>query len=215
LPAFFGDLVAEVAAHRPVGVILEYPQSRQRELDRYLASSGSEADRKALLATDYWTKWHDGRTSRAMFALVEKLRPMNLPVSACQPDGSAGDPASYERVMGECWKQPPQEPEPGQLTLIFVGNAHASFDPVFSDYMPAAAQLPREQTISLDPLSAPGWAWNCIKGGCGEHATHASGDAQPRGIFLAQTPPAELGTYDGVYSSGPRFTASPPATSAP
>lgn len=213
MPAFFGNLVAEISARKPITVVLEYPQSRQRELDRYLASPGGENDHKALLATDYWTRFQDGRTSRAMAALIETLRPMHLPVVACQPDGSAGDPAGYERVMGECWKQAAQEP--GQLTVILVGNAHASFTPVFGDNLPAAVQLPREQTISLDNMPAPGTGWNCFKTGCGEHPSAAPEPPQPIGIYLARELPPEFGTYDGAYSAGPHFTASPPAVSAP
>jgi hypothetical protein len=213
LPAFFGDLVAEISARKPVTVVLEYPQSRQRELDRYLASSGGESDRKALVATDYWTRFHDGRTSRAMVALIETLRPMHVPVVACQPDGSVGDPGGYERVMGECWKQAAQEPN--ALTVILVGNAHASLTPVFGDTLPAAAHLPKEETVSLDNLSAPGSAWDCLKTGCGEHPSMGSGPPQAVGIYLNADLPPELGTYDGVYSAGPHFTASPPASSAP
>lgn len=214
MPAFFGELVTEVAARKPVTVVLEYPQSRQRDLDRYLASSGSEADRKALLAADYWVRGRDGRSSRAMLALIETLRSLQVPVSACQPDGSAGDPAAYERVMGECWKQDADGPK--RLTLIFVGNAHASFSPIFGDYLPAAAHLPREQTISLDNLTAPGWAWFCQGADkCGEFPSHALGTPQPRGLYLGQALPAELGSYDGVYSAGPYFRASPPAGSVP
>jgi len=214
LPAFFGDVVAEAATHRPVSVILEYPERWQRDLDRYLASSGDAEARKALLATDFWSQWRDGRSSRAMFALIEKLRTLQVPVTACQPNGSAGDPSSYERVMGECWKQQTTE-LPKQLTLIFVGNAHASFVPVFSDYMPAAAQLPREETVSLDNLSAPGWSWHCEGvDKCHEFPTHADGTPEPRGIYIGHDVPAQLGLYDGVYSIGPHFTASPPAASA-
>lgn len=210
MPAFFGDLVAEAAARKPVTVVLEYPQSRQRDLDRYLASPGGEADRKTLLAADYWVRGRDGRSSRAMLLLIEKLRSLQLPVSVCQPDGIAGDPTAYERVMGECWKQAADNSK--RLTLIFVGNAHASFTPIFGDYLPAAAHLPREETISLDNLSAPGWAWYCRGADkCGEFPSHVLGTPQARGVYLGQDLPPEMGTYDGVYSAGPHFTASPPA----
>src|SRR5271156_2189012 len=87
LPAFFGQLVEGAAARREVTVVLEYPERYRRDLDRYLASSGDEAARKAFLATDFWTKWRDGRSSKAMFALVEKLRTLQVPVTACQLNG--------------------------------------------------------------------------------------------------------------------------------
>ena len=213
MPAFFGDLVAEVAARKPITVVLEYPQSRQRDLDRYLASPGDAAARKALLAADYWARGRDGRSSRAMLALIETLRSLQLPVSACQPDGIAGDPTAYERVMGECWMQDMDNAK--RLTLIFVGNAHASFTPIFGDYLPAAAHLPREQTLSLGNLPASGSAWSCESiDKCGAFQFHLSGTPQPRGLYLGQALPEETGTYDGAYSAGPHFTASPP-TAAP
>jgi hypothetical protein len=215
LPAFFGDLVEEVSARRPVSVVLEYPEQWGRDLDRYLASSGDEAARKTLLSTSFWTRWRDGRSSKAMFALIEKLRILQVPVAACQPGGSAGDPGGYERVMGQCWLQAADPSR--RLTLIFAGNAHASFTPVFGDTMPAASQLPREQTIALDDLSAPGWSWHCeTVDKCGEYPSHAGDVQKARGIYLEPAlVPMEPGTYDGVYSVGPHFTASPPAASAP
>jgi hypothetical protein len=210
MPAFFGDLAAEAAAKRPVAVVLEYPERFGRDLQTYLASSGDQAARAALLSTDFWTKWHDGRSSRAMFALIEKLRALQVPVFACQPTGSAGDAGGYERVMGECWKQAAEASK--RLTLILVGNAHASYMPVFGDTLPAAAHLPREETVSLDNLFSPGWSWHCEKvDKCGEYPSHGDDDPKARGIYPGQEIPEKLGTFDGAYSVGPRFTASPPA----
>ncbi len=214
LPAFFGQLVEEAAARKPVAVVLEYPERWQRDLDRYLQSPGDEAARKTLLATDFWTRWRDGRSSKAMVALIEKLRTLQVPVTACQPSG--GDSTEYERVMGECWKQVADNAH--HLTLIFVGDAHASYMPVsvFGDLPPAASFLPREQTVSLDTVRVPGWAWQCEKvGKCGEYPAHPSGEQKERGIHLGEDlVPIELGAFDGVYATGPKFTASPPAASA-
>lgn len=216
MPAFFGELVEQAAAHKPVSVVLEYPEQMRRDLERYLASSGDEAARKTFLATDFWAKWRDGRSSRAMFALIEKLRTLQVPVAACQPVGSLGDPTGYERVMGECWKQPTVDDGLKRLTLIFVGNAHASFMPVFGDTLPAATYLDRAETVSLDNLFSPGWSWHCEKGAkCGEYPSHPSDEVKARGIYLDYDIPEKLGTYDGGYSVGPRFTASPPAVDVP
>ncbi len=209
LPAFFGQLVEETAAHREVAVVLEYPERLRRDLDRYLASPGDEAARKTLLATDFWTRWHDGRSSKAMFALIEKLRILQVPVTACQPNG--GDLGDYERVMGECWKQVGESSH--RLVLIFVGNAHASYMPVYNDVLPAAASLPRAETVSLDNFSSPGWSWDCLKvDKCGEHPTHADAPPKDRGLYFGEDlVPVEMGVFDGAYSAGPHFTASPPA----
>jgi hypothetical protein len=209
LPAFFGQLVEETAARKEVTVVLEYPERYRRDLDRYLASSGDETARKTFLATDFWTKWRDGRSSKAMFALIEKLRTLQVPVTACQPNG--GDLGDYERVMGECWKQVGESAH--TLVLIFVGNAHASYMPVFNDILPAAASLPRTETVSLDNFFSPGWSWHCEKiDKCGEYPSHADGTPKERGIYFGEDlVPVELGVFDGAYSAGPHFTASPPA----
>jgi len=209
LPAFFGQLVEEAAARREVTVVLEYPERLRRDLDRYLASPGDESARKTLLATDFWTKWRDGRSSKAMFGLIERLRTLEVPVTACQPNG--GDLADYERVMGECWKQVGESSH--KLVLIFVGNTHASFMPVINDIVPAAASLPRTETVSLDNFFSPGWSWHCEKvDKCGEYPSHADGTPRERGIYFGEDlVPAEMGAFDGGYSAGPHFTASPPA----
>lgn len=209
MPAFFGELVEQASAKKPVAVALEYPEQMSRDLQRYLESDGGEADRKTLLATDFWTKYRDGRSSKAMFALIEKLRTLGVAVFACQPSGSAGDPTGYERVMGECWKQAAENTH--HLTLILTGSSHASFIPVYENYAPAASYLPREEMVSLDDLSVPGWSWHCEKGKCGEFPSHAGDEVKARGIHLGYEVDAALGSFDGAYSVGPRFTASAPA----
>lgn len=78
VPEFVGGLVCSLLqAGKPVILALEMDDSQQPWLNSYLKSSGSAADRKALLDQGSWT-WptQDGRSSQAMLALIESLRQM-------------------------------------------------------------------------------------------------------------------------------------------
>ncbi|MEO6276784.1 hypothetical protein [Roseateles sp.] len=75
-PAFVERLICGLLAQgRPVILAVERPVTEQSALDRYLASAGQSADRRALVSEPDWTApTQDGRSSEAMLKLVDKVR---------------------------------------------------------------------------------------------------------------------------------------------
>ncbi len=60
---------------RAVLVALEYPQTQAAILAAYVDSDGGEAAKATLLASQFWSRAaQDGRSSRAMFELIDSVR---------------------------------------------------------------------------------------------------------------------------------------------
>lgn len=76
LPEFTSGLVCSLLKDgRSVILALERFAEEQEHLQRYIESDGNAADRAALLGVHMWaSRWQDGRSSEAMFALVEDIR---------------------------------------------------------------------------------------------------------------------------------------------
>jgi hypothetical protein len=215
IPIFFADLVC--AAHlsgRPVVVGVEANEKGQPDIDQFLDSDGGDAARAAFLRSSIW-QVRDGRASRAYFALFERLRRYKqsgqiADVVATQPawnpawagHQSESDEAMADRLQGAAARRP------GAILFVLAGNVHASKGAFrFGDetVVPAGANLPPRQTISLNILSG-GQAWNCSEAHCGPRQY---GSAAPgrRGVRLV---PYEPPKYDGVAELGVPTTASPP-----
>lgn len=76
LPEFTSGLVCSLLKDgRSVILALERFAEEQEHLQRYIESEGTAADRSALLGVHMWaSRWQDGRSSEAIFALVEDIR---------------------------------------------------------------------------------------------------------------------------------------------
>lgn len=209
MPDAFGDLAMEMAHQGPLTVALEYSDA-DPSLDAYLHSKGTAADRAALLNGRLWTYPNqDGRTSKAMLDLIERLRVAiatnpGLRVVPCQPSRARGDIAS-NREMGACWKAA-GDARPEAVVLVLVGNVHASLIDQ-RGFAPAASLLPSERTVSLMSASPGGEAWNCQEDGCAPHQLGPANGPTARGIHLGSI---RDGAYSGVFAPGGLFTASPP-----
>jgi hypothetical protein len=218
IPAFFADLVC--AAHlsgRPVVVGVEANEGGQPDIDQFLASDGGDAARATFLRSSIW-QVRDGRSSHAYFGLFERLRRYKQsgqiadvvatqaawdPAWAGHSHQNESDAAMADRIRAAAARRP------GAIVFVLAGNVHASKGVFrFGDetVIPAGADLPPEQTISLNILSG-GQAWNCSDAThCGprQYGTAAPGE---RGVRLD---PYEPPRYDGVAQLGVPTTASPP-----
>ena len=76
IPKYFSDVVCAFAKHgQKVKVGLELAVAQSAIIDNYLASKGQLSDIKDLVLSPHWrTEFLDGRTSAAMFHLLERLR---------------------------------------------------------------------------------------------------------------------------------------------
>ncbi|MFN7387908.1 hypothetical protein [Brevundimonas sp.] len=219
-PAAFAELVCAAAEQGPVTVALELPVSMQPQLDAFLTAPDEPTAAALLQPTIFGdASWADGRTSIAMVDMMQSVRRLrvegrDVTIRAFQPSNPrpAGfDQNYYELDMAsELVEAAASRPE--SRILVLVGNIHASkthFERI--DLMPAAAHLPRKETVSLNVAQQGGQSWSCQAEECRVYDSIARYDAEARGVIMG---PVSEGAWDGVLAVGP-VTASPPMAGEP
>jgi hypothetical protein len=216
-PAAFAQLVCAASEQGPVVVALELPTSMQPQLDAFLAAPDAAMAVETLRSTIFGDAGRaDGRTSFAMVEMMQSVRRLkaegrDVTLRAFQPSHprpAAFDQNYYELDMAVAMVAAAAE-RPEARVLDLVGNIHASktrFDRF--DLMPAAAHLPRKETVSLNVAQQGGQSWSCQADGCRVYDSMARYDVEARGVIMG---PVSEGAWDGVLAVGP-VTASPPAT---
>jgi len=214
-PALFRDLVCAAAAgKRPVVVGVERSTREQAAIDAFMCGDGHAAAVDALLAERGWGGF-DGRSSRAMLALLEALRTLKLEGRISEVvalDGSRPDDpdAAREQRMASALIAAAGR-HPNAVVVALTGNVHASKKLIegFGSYPFMPMLLPAAQTISLFVADKGGEAWTEVEGRCGPHKLPSTGGDR-RGITLSETT-APFPGFDGTASIGLAATASAPA----
>lgn len=186
-PKLFGEVVcAALRSGRPVVAALEIPERHQLALDVYLESEGRAAERQMLTRHVFKGAFPDGRASRAMFDLIERLRvlrqqgaDLHLWASVPEPNGGLFEQSRYEAAMAARLSAAGQGTD-SALVLALMGDLHArintdAYGANFA-YAPAGNLLPRPATLAVDLVGEHGGtAWNCQtrprndKPDCGAH----------------------------------------------
>ena len=184
-PAFAKSVVCQLlAANKPVILGLEIPENEQVAINHYLQSSGTAEDRRALQKGKFWQrKLQDGRSSVAMFGLIDAVR--KLKQSGQKVFLAAFDiNNNYEPVTLEKNEAFPRGRRDGEMTLniidrlrqypeytyvALVGGNHASRDkhyPHNPEFSPMAYLLSQWEPIQTVYLSHQGGElWVCRKPG--------------------------------------------------
>lgn len=221
MPALAGDaLCAAAATGRPAILGIEFPPTNQPALDAYLASDGGAAARTALLAAPAWAE-EGGRTTAAILALIERARGLahaGRPITIVAFDRIPSPIVSEEREAGlAAGLANAQMRAPNSLVVALTGLAHADKEGWVSrspPFLAAGGLLPAAHTISLAYARPGGQYWGCHAAdgdrsrGCTAHDMPVREPAPSRGVRLD---PALRSGFDGVYSHGGTYTASPPA----
>lgn len=219
-PAVFAELVCAAAAQgKRVLVGLEFPEEQLPVFTAYLASMGTGTDRQEFVDGAQWgLQSGDGRTSVAVFAMLERLRELKaagLDIDVTTfvrsamrtPDESQ---TVYERALAASLEQA-RGTANADLLLVLVGNVHASKAPI---PLPGAAPLePMAMHLggelrSLWVVHQGGESWNCTADGCNAHAVarRTPVELADKGVVLdAGLAPG----FDGVLAIG-TITASAP-----
>lgn len=224
MPAAFGDLVCLAAARsrRPIVVGIELPPDEQTRLNAYMASDGGTDARDALFTGPFWhPRFSDGRSSQAWFGLIERMRQLKQQGRIAdlvavrreiRPEpGKPIDQAAYEAQLAEGMRATVNG---NALSLIYVGNIHAASRALPGlPYAPAAAQLPADETLSINLEANGGSFWNCRSDEqktlhCGAQSVGAPGEPDPRGIVFDETGQSP---WSATFRLGVPTTASPPA----
>ena len=172
-PAFALDVACH-AAHSdlPVIVGLELRSNLQSEVNAFLDSEGSEADRSALLSGSQW-RWNyqDGRASRAMFDLIDGLRHLRraglaVRIVMFDESGSGGGQVRDRAMAGNLAAAAATAKD--AMMIVLTGNHHsrvtvgsarsATFEPM--GYVLGQATS-FERIVALNVAHGGGSAWVC------------------------------------------------------
>lgn len=201
--------------NQAVVVALEMPERMQSSLTEVMVAEHDEKPRADMLADEFWT-WRDGRSSKAMLALIEGLRDLRqsgadvaiLPFDAnVTPDMSA---EIREKTMATNLRQGFREHQDARF-IVLAGNYHARLKkgaPWSADHEFMAYQLRDLKPNALNVTAPIGRVWVCNP----ECGYYSFGVGRPMG-----KPAIEL--FDALSDAGysgevvlPSFSASPPAS---
>ena len=167
-PRAMGNLACSaLALGYPVVVGLDVPGSAQAGINTWMVSAGSATDQKALLGGSPWTdapELQDGRTSRAVFDLLERLRKLGKGVSVVALDaGLTGDKDSRMAATMAATMTPEA------FGVVYVDEHASEFVPVEEPPGTFAWQLSESfDVVPLRVKHGPGTRWGCSEDGCGE-----------------------------------------------
>jgi hypothetical protein len=216
-PAVFADAVCQTARSRAVVAALELPDTMQPQIDAFLASDGGVDAQQALLAAPFWHEtFKDGRSSRAMFRMIQRLQVMYRQhmlqgIVAFQATSFTAPPsqAEYEAALAA---RVQQAAGGGATVLVLVGNVHARLTEVRfgTTYLPMAAHLPQGQTIALDIKSRGGDTWACTGRPIACRTTPMRGDGLVLDGPEVRLDAGERSDYSGTLDLGSTLSTSEP-----
>jgi hypothetical protein len=211
--------VCQLSSTKPVVVALEFGREDGQALDQYIHGD-SKITASGVLSRGAWVDvTRDGRTSKAMFLMIERLRQLahdgrHVDVVGIQPTENDVLAQNYSELgMADALRRSAST-HPDATILVLVGNIHARKivisrpdDP--DGLRPAASLLPPSDVLALRNESAGGAAWYCSADVCGEHAIDAPRSTHSRQVVID---PRTYDGYDGYFSVGHEYTPSKPAT---
>lgn len=229
-PQLVEVLLDRASAAGKVTLALEIPTFEQPALDAYLSSPGSASDKKKWLETPFWSRIHDGRSSRAMMQLVDRVKDWRDQgrhieiVAAGEPDYDA---AAVEKAGGVTpYKDSgmaaeiKQALERGAPVIAVMGNFHADYKdlsplPRPADTGPSVVErLSDASPLLIWVTAAQGQAWECQgDNDCGARGLRDGGAAitHPE-VDVASQSSAQVAV---VKLRFPAFTSSEPAMKVP
>jgi hypothetical protein len=225
-PDLVAALLTDIAQGQPVRLGLEMPASEQASLQAYLHSSGSTQDKASLLQAPFW-KGRDGRSSNAMFQLIESaraLRKAGRDVDIFPMEPVYGDQTTVTRQggfmhvkeagMAEAIRGALHGDRSRPFVVALMGNVHARYGGKGVLAQPSIGPSVTEQLVSampyvVLPFARQTDAWNCTNDGCAVHTFNSSTAPKnmPKFVVDVSTPsgPTEVKLW------WPVMTASLPA----
>lgn len=206
-PAYVAQMACHMLrTHLSVIVGLELPKSEESAVRAYLQSAGNEADKFNILQLPFWARaYQDGRTSQAMFRLLESLRQLRSAgkdieiLLIDQPASDNRDVAMAEHIIEAAQKNP------DHMMIILTGNLH---NIIYEDsgYMGTYVieALGDQRVLSLKQTYTGGSAWVDHGGGPGPVRLRGEGLAW-KGILINRDLYEYHGTFDmdSVHASRP------------
>lgn len=198
-PAVFGDLVFAAARRGPVSAGIDLPSTEQAELDHFFAGPEDPERRARWLARPLFTSpRQDGRTSRAMMGLLDRLaryRTHGLPIEIFAFDAPAqGDLPDEHRDLRMARIIAERAGDRTRQVIALMGNVHNQLDrstPWAPEFRTAAMHL-RDMLVDDDLRSLTldwviGTAWQETEHGIGEHVSNGFHVAPVGSVVVERT----------------------------
>ncbi len=200
---------------KPLLIGLEIPISEQGGLDRFVSSDGGPNAVKTLLSLPFWNRsMQDGRSSHAMFQLIDGLRLLrkrtpNMIVAAIDDQSLASTrdasmAAQIDNLMIEYRDA---------RALVLLGNYHAKRRPRQSleEHVDSMVEFLSTPNRSLAFRPRDGRYWACAPR-CEVHTLNVNTDANEAVNWFASEPSSSE-NFDGLIDLG-TISESVPAVSA-
>ncbi|MBZ4415871.1 hypothetical protein [Myxococcus sp. RHSTA-1-4] len=167
-PAVVGNVVCQTAeAGHAVVLGLSIPRTEQERLERYLASPGAPVDQDALLEGRFWQRpYQDGRSSRAIFDLIDRVRAMRaagLRVTLVAYDTDVASGSERDAALAKVWADR-RAAHPDEVHVVLAGNTHTrtvAGTPWDQNFKPMASHLNQGRLVVLEMSYAQGTRWGC------------------------------------------------------
>lgn len=209
-PALIHGVACAVSEAGEVAVGLEMPSHDQPLLDAFMASAGVEDDLRKLMASDFWQRGRDGRSSAAMLRLIGDLRALkqaDRPVSLFAFDDQPGTKLERNVAIANGLRRF-HGAHPHARIIALMGNVHAMQASMWvgdATLTPSGKLLADLHPVSVLVSYPAGTIWACMPA-CGvQTLTAARSEAAP-GFHDG----ASMGGYSRTYRLA-SITASPPA----
>ena len=218
-PRLADDFVTQALGRGlPVVLALEWPAGEQARVDSFLRSDGAPKARSELLEGPFWHRpYQDGRSSAAMFELLERMRVLQrggadglrvLCMDGAKSTGDDREQAMAERVIASTRSRP------DAVHIALLGNLHARRTKGFDDepgYEPVMFRIARAglNVTTFAATYGAGTAWVCdgeAPSSCGPKPVGATDLADRNADAMS----AAGGAFDGDLSV-PAPTFSRPA----
>jgi len=226
IPAAVGRMLCHaVKGDRPMRLVLELVSSEQGRVDAFIASAGTEEDKKALLAGDAWNApFQAGLQSVAMLRLLDEARRLRqngahievaLMGAVKYKDGQDRDNQMADALEAARAKAP----EVPTLVLAGAGHIHKTKGaPWDSEYAWTARRL-ADHGLPVTSLAASfekGFTWACMgmtSESCGVQpfAARHHGVEPPSEAPAVRLGALEKGMFDGMLFVGAISPALPAA----
>ncbi len=170
IPKVFEGVVCDLLRRdKSVWIGLEIPTMEQQRIDHYLNSAGRAEDVKNLTSGGYFWLAQDGRASKPMLALLDKIRGLQtatrkIPVIAIVPVVKNEEDIRYiDKGMADLVRQ--ASVQFSQSTgVVLVGSAHAKrgHRAELSSNIPMGYFLADLKPVSTIVFHEYGTAWNMV-----------------------------------------------------
>ena len=223
IPGFVAQLMSDASASRPVRLGLEMESFEQKPIQVYMASHGNAADRAALLHDDFWTA-EDGRESKAIVRLIERVRKLreeghDVEVFTAVPDypgdaaiKQAGGVDAYRSAgMAQAIHNDVVHGAAHPLVIALMGSAHSAYiGPNRGKDSTVTERLLADSPYVVNLDLRGGSTWGCDSDGCGPHVL-PNKTMPPNGSSVLRKSRGKSGAPTQVWLRLPPLTVSPPA----